>query len=72
MKVEKATLGTSVESTVKAFSRRKYGWGTFLASIANHAGDTKYRAILKKCMNLLQNIKWNMYVTITDSDLGGR
>ena len=33
--------------------------GTFLALVANHAGDTKYRAILKKRMNLLQNIKWN-------------
>ena len=59
MKVEKATRGTSVESTVKAFSRRKDGRGAFLALIANHAGDTKYRAILKKRMNLLQNIKWN-------------
>ena len=59
MKVEKATHGTSIESTVKAFSRRKDGRGAFLALVANHAGDTKYRAILKKCMNLLQNIKWN-------------
>jgi hypothetical protein len=59
MKVEKATRGTSVESTVKAFSRRKDGRGAFLALISNHAGDTKYRAILKKRMSLLQNIKWN-------------
>ena len=29
------------------------------ALVANHAGDTKYRAISKKRMNLLQNIKWN-------------
>ena len=57
MKVEKATRGTSVESTVKAFSRRKDGRGAFLALVANHAGDTKYRAILKKHTNLLQNIK---------------
>ena len=59
MKIEKATRGTSVESTVKAFSRRKDGRGAYLALIANHAGDTKYRAILKKRMNMLQNIKWN-------------
>lgn len=59
MKIEKATRGTSVESTVKAFSRRKDGRAAFLALIANHAGDTKYRSILKKRMNLLQSIKWN-------------
>ena len=59
MKIEQATRGTSVESTVKAFSRRKDGRGAYLAIVANHAGDTKYRAILKKRMNLLQNIKWN-------------
>ncbi len=59
LKIEKASRGTSVESTVKAFSRRKDGRGAFLALIANHAGDTKYRAILKKRMNLLQTIKWN-------------
>ena len=47
LKIEKASRGTSVESTVKAFSRRKDGRGAYLAFIANHAGDTKYRAILK-------------------------
>ena len=59
LKIEKASRGTSVESTVKAFSRRKDGRGAYLALIANHAGDTKYRAIHKKRMNLLQGIKWN-------------
>ena len=59
LKIEKASRGTSVESTVKAFSRRKDGRGAYLALIANHAGDTKYRAIHKKRMNLLQVIKWN-------------
>jgi hypothetical protein len=59
MMIEKATRGTSVESTIKGFARRKDGRGAFLALIANHAGDVKYRAIMKKKMNLLQNIKWN-------------
>ena len=27
--------------------------------ISNHTGDTKYRAILKNRMYLLQNIQWN-------------
>jgi hypothetical protein len=57
--IEKATRGTSVASTVGNFVRRKDGRGAFQALISNHAGDTKYRAILKKRMNLLQNIKWN-------------
>jgi hypothetical protein len=57
--IEKATRGTSVSSTVGNYLRRKDGRGAFLALISNHAGDTKYRAILKKRMNLLQNIKWN-------------
>ena len=59
MMIEKSSRGTSVESTIKGFARRKDGRGAFLALIANHAGDVKYRAIMKKKMNLLQNIKWN-------------
>ena len=42
----------SVESTIKPFSRRKDGRGAFLALIANHADDVKYRAIAKKRQNL--------------------
>lgn len=59
MMVEKAARGTSVESTVKSFARRKDGRGAFLAIIANHAGDVKYRSIMKKRMHLLQTLKWN-------------
>lgn len=59
MKIEEAVRGTSVETTIKSFSRRKDGRGAFLALIANHAGETKYRSISKKRFNLLQNIKWN-------------
>ena len=40
-KIKEAARGTSVESTIKPFSRRKYGRGAFLALIANHAGDVK-------------------------------
>mmetsp|Transcript_4425 Transcript_4425/g.6467 ORF Transcript_4425/g.6467 Transcript_4425/m.6467 type:complete len:288 (-) Transcript_4425:435-1298(-) len=54
-----ASRGTSVESIVKVLSRRKDGHGAFLALIANHAGDIKYRAIHKKRMTLLHAIKWN-------------
>ena len=46
-KIEEASRGTSVESTIKPFSRRKDGRGAFLALIANHDGDVKYRAIAK-------------------------
>ena len=59
MKIEEAVRGTSVESTIKSFSRAKNGRGAYLALISNHAGETKYRAIAKKSTNLLQNIKWN-------------
>ena len=55
----KAVAGTSVEFTIKLFSQHNYGWASFLALIANHAGDTKYRAIVKYQNNLLQKIKWN-------------
>ena len=47
----------SVQSPIKPFSRRKDGRGTFLALIANHAGDVKYRAIAKKRQNLHRTIK---------------
>ena len=56
--IDEAARGTSVESTIKPFSRRKYGRGAFLALIANHDGDVKYGAIAKKRQNLLQTIKW--------------
>ena len=58
MKIEEAARGTSCESTIKAFSRRKDGRGAYLALVSNHAGDVKYRAISKTRQNLLQNIKW--------------
>ena len=57
--VEKAARNTSVEFIVKAFARSKDDRGAVQAIIANHAGEAKYRAIHKKRMNLLQNIKWN-------------
>jgi hypothetical protein len=59
LKLEGACRSTSVESTVKAFSRTQDGRGAFLALIDHHAGDSKYRAISRKRMNLLTNIKWN-------------
>ena len=59
MMVAKVVAGTSVESTIKLFSQRKYGQAAFLDLIANHAGDMKYRAFLKSRNNLLQNIKCN-------------
>ena len=51
--------GTSVESTIKSYSRHKDAWATFLALISNHAGDIKHRAIVKSRSELFQNIKWN-------------
>jgi hypothetical protein len=59
LKLEKACRGTSVESTIKTYSRTQNGRDAFLALIDHHAGESKYRSILKKRMNLLQNIKWN-------------
>ena len=55
--IEKASRNTSVESTVKSFTRTKDGMGSFNVIIANHAGETKYHLINKKRTNLLQNIK---------------
>ena len=54
MKIEEAVRGSSVESTIKSFARQKDGRGAYLALVSNHAGTTKYRAIMKK-----RNIKWN-------------
>ena len=59
MKIEEAVRGTSVESTVKTFASRRDGRRAFMALIANHAGEIKYRSISKKRLNHLQNIKWN-------------
>jgi hypothetical protein len=59
MLISKAVTGTSVESTIRSFSRQKDGRGAYRALVANHAGDEKYRSIVKARMNLLQNIKWN-------------
>ena len=51
--------GTSCESTVKAFSRRKDGRGAYLALISNHAGEVKYRSLYKQSLSYLQNVKWS-------------
>ena len=59
MMISKYVAGTSVESKIKSYSRRKYVWAAFLALISNHAGDTKYQAIVKYISNILQNINWN-------------
>ena len=59
MMIATAVAGTSVESTIKSYSRRKDGRAAFCALISNHAGDTKYCAIVRSRNNLLQNIKWN-------------
>ena len=58
-KIEEAVRGTAVELTIKSFARRKDCRGAFEALIANHAGDTKYRSIMDRNLNLLQNIKWS-------------
>ena len=57
--ISKAVAGTSVKSTIRSYSIRKDGRATFLALISNHAGDTKYRAIVKSRSNIIQNINWN-------------
>ena len=54
-----ACRGTTVESTVKTFSRTQDGRGAYFALIDHRAGESKYRLILKKRQNLLSNIKWN-------------
>ena len=57
MLLERATHNTSVESTVKEFSRKRDGRSAYLAVMTNHAGDTKYISIHKNRMNLFQNVK---------------
>ena len=57
--IEKAARKTTVESTVKAFAHLKDGRRAYLAIVSHHAGDTKYKAIYKKRIHLLSNIKWN-------------
>ena len=59
MMIKKAVRVSSVECTIKYYSRKKDGRSAFKALISNHAGETKYHGIMKKRMNLLQNIKWN-------------
>ena len=55
--IERACRNTTIESTVKSFARKNDGRGAYLTIIANHSGDTKFRAIYNKRTNLLTNIK---------------
>ena len=59
MKIEEAARGMFVESTIKSFSRREYGCGTFKALIFNHVGEVNHCSISKKRLNLLEKIKYN-------------
>ena len=47
IKISEAVKGTTCESTVKAFARTKNGRKAYLALIANHAGEIKYRSLYK-------------------------
>ena len=53
MKIEEGSLGTSVESTIKSFSRRKDGRVAFQDLIINHSSEAKHRSMSKKRLNLL-------------------
>lgn len=59
LKLEKACKDTSAESTIKTYSTTQNGRDAFLALIDHHTDKSKYCSILKKEMNILQNIKWN-------------
>ena len=59
MMIEQAVRGFSVESTIKYYSCNKDGRSAFKAFISNRASENKYRGIIMKRINLLQNIKWN-------------
>ena len=59
MSVEEASIGMSVGSTIKSFSRHRDVRSAFQDLIANHSGEVKCRSILKKTLHLLQNVKWN-------------
>ena len=59
MKIEETARSTSVESSIKYFYRHKDRRGAFKALTSDHAGEVKHRKIIKKRLNLLQNIKWN-------------
>ena len=48
MIIEQAVQGSSVESTIKYYSLKKYVRSILKALISNHAGETKYRGITKK------------------------
>ena len=56
MMIEQAVRGYYVESTIKYYSCKKDGRSAFKAFISNHAIETKYRGIMKKRMNMMQNI----------------
>ena len=67
MLIEKVAKNTSVESSIKSFTRIKDGRGAYMVVMSNHAGDTKYREIHKKRMDILQNIKWNSRAYILET-----
>ena len=56
-KIEESDCGTSVDSAIKYFFRRKNGRGAFQALTDYHAGEFKRRSISKKLSYLLQIIK---------------
>ena len=57
MKIKQAARGSSSESTIKSFYRRKDIRGSFQSLTANHAGEVKNPSISNKRLCLLKNIK---------------
>ena len=59
IRIKEASRGTSMESIIKYFPRRKHGRGAFQHLISNDSSKVKHRSMSKKRLNMLQHIKWN-------------
>ena len=57
--LEEATRGSIFVASIKSYKRTRNGRGAWLALNTQHAGESKWRAILKEAEHYINIIKWD-------------
>ena len=57
--LEEATRGSIFAASIKSYERTRNGRGAWLALNTQHAGESKWRAILKEAEHYINVIKWD-------------
>ena len=63
--LEEATRGTIFAASIKSFERARNDRGAWMALNNQHAGESKWRAILKEAENYINGTKWDGITSVS-------